>query len=67
MFKKILKNLKTTLLGSFTGLPVLLDGISTKDTVKVATGLGLFLIGLTAKDADDKSEADQLKKDEKER
>lgn len=65
MFKKILRNLKTTLLGSFTGLPVLLDGISTKDSVKVATGLGLFLIGLTAKDADDKTEANEVKSNEK--
>lgn len=65
MFKRILRNLKTTLLGSFTGLPVLLDGVATKDSIKVATGLGLFLIGLTAKDADDKTQTEDLKEDGK--
>lgn len=59
MFKKLLKNLKTTLLGSFTGLPIIIEGASRKDAVTVITGLGLFLTGLFAKDADDKDKEDE--------
>lgn len=64
MIKKILRNLKTTLLGSFTGLPVLLDGVARKDSVTVITGLGLFLTGLFAKDADDKTDVNNISDDE---
>lgn len=52
MFKKILRNLKTTLLGSFTGLPIIVQGLADKDATTVITGVGLFLTGLFAKDAD---------------
>jgi hypothetical protein len=56
MFKKLLRNLKTTLLGSFTGLPIIVEGASRKDPVTVITGLGLFLTGLFAQDASDKKD-----------
>lgn len=56
MFKKLFKNLKTTLLGSFTGLPIIVEGAARKDAVTIITGLGLFLTGLFAKDADDHEE-----------
>jgi hypothetical protein len=60
MFKKILRNLKTTLLGSFTGLPVIAHGMESKDPVVIITGLGLFLTGLFASDAkDDKTEIEK--------
>lgn len=59
MFKKLLKNLKTTLLGSFTGLPIIIEGASRKDPVTVITGLGLFLTGLFAKDADKDDETEK--------
>lgn len=60
MFKKLLKNLKTTLLGSFTGLPIIVEGASRKDPITVITGLGLFLTGLFAKDADDKDHKNEI-------
>jgi hypothetical protein len=53
MFKKILRNLKTTLLGSFTGVPIIIQGMADKDATTIITGVGLFLTGLFAKDADD--------------
>lgn len=56
MMKKLFKNIKTTLLGSFTGLPVIIEGASRKDPILIITGLGLFLTGLFAKDADDKEQ-----------
>lgn len=59
MFKKLLKNLKTTLLGSFTGLPIIVEGAARKDPVTVITGLGLFLTGLFAKDADKDDETEK--------
>ena len=51
--KKLFRNIKTTLLGSFTGLPIIVEGAARKDYVTVITGLGLFLTGLFAKDATD--------------
>lgn len=59
MFKKLLKNLKTTLLGSFTGLPIIVEGAAREDPVTVITGLGLFLTGLFAKDATAKDDENE--------
>lgn len=50
--KRILKNaigdLLTSVLGGLAGLPVLVEGIQTKDTAKIIEGLALFLLGLIA-------------------
>lgn len=48
--KSILKNIKTTIFGSFTGLPILVNGVQHKDISQIITGIGLFLIGLFSKD-----------------
>jgi hypothetical protein len=56
MIKRLLRNLKTTLLGSITGLPVIASGLEHKDPVTIITGLGLFLTGLFAGDAKDSEE-----------
>jgi len=50
MFKSILKNIVTTILGSITGLPVIYNGIETHSKETIITGVGLFLIGLFSKD-----------------
>lgn len=60
MMKKLFKNIKTTLLGSFTGLPIIIEGASRKDPITIITGLGLFLTGLFAKDADDKDHQNEI-------
>lgn len=49
--KKVLKNLKTTIVGAFAGLPLLIQGISTKNVMEIITGAGIFLTGLFAADA----------------
>jgi hypothetical protein len=48
--KSIFKNLITTALGCFTGLPIIVQGIQTHDTKSIITGAGVFLIGLFSKD-----------------
>lgn len=48
------KNWKTTGAGCIGGLPLLIEGISTKDLGKVIYGLGLVLVGIFAKDGEPK-------------
>jgi hypothetical protein len=50
--KRFLKNIKTTVFGAVAGLPILIDGIVTKDIGKILGGIGALLTGLFAKDAD---------------
>lgn len=46
------KNWKTTGAGCIGGLPIIIEGITTKDWGKVVYGLGLFLVGAFAKDGE---------------
>lgn len=48
--KSLLKNIKTTFMGSVSGLPILVNGVQHKDLSQILTGLGLFLVGLFSKD-----------------
>ena len=50
--KKLLKNIKTSVFGAVAGLPLIVDGIATKDVAKIFTGVGTLLIGLFAKDGE---------------
>ena len=50
MFRDALKNIKTTLAGTFAGLPLVLDAISHKDLKGIVIGVSVFLIGLFSKD-----------------
>jgi hypothetical protein len=50
--KKFITNIKTTIFGAIAGLPILGEGIVTKDIVKILAGIGTILVGLFAKDAD---------------
>ena len=50
--KKFFNNIKTTLFGAVAGLPILIDGIGTKDFTKIFSGIGAILVGLFAKDHD---------------
>jgi hypothetical protein len=49
--KQFIKNIKTTIFGAVAGLPILGEGIATKDIVKILAGIGTMLVGLFAKDA----------------
>lgn len=49
--KKLLLNIKTTIFGAVAGLPILVDGIATKDWAKIGTGVGTLLLGIFAKDS----------------
>jgi hypothetical protein len=49
--KSIFRNVKTSLFGAVAGLPLIVEGVASKDWAKVATGLGTLLIGLFAKDS----------------
>jgi hypothetical protein len=49
--KEYLQNIKTTLFGAIAGLPLLLEGITTKNWERALEGLGILLIGIFAKDA----------------
>ena len=48
IFKNVIGDLLTSILGSLAGLPVLIEGIQTKNTVKILEGAGLFLLGLVS-------------------
>ena len=48
--KSIFKNIITTIVGAFTGLPLVVGGLQTHDTKTLITGIGVFLIGLFSKD-----------------
>jgi len=52
--KRFFKNIKTTVFGAVAGLPILIDGIATKDFTKIFSGIGAILVGLFAKDDDSK-------------
>jgi hypothetical protein len=49
--KHILKNIKTTICGAFAGLPIIVEGIASRNYIQVVTGLSIFLTGLFAADA----------------
>jgi hypothetical protein len=49
--KEYFQNLKTTLFGAVAGLPLIIEGILTKNWEKALEGLGILLIGIFAKDA----------------
>jgi hypothetical protein len=48
--KKLFTNFKTTLFGSIAGLPLIVEGIQTKDVVKIISGVSMLFLGLVAKD-----------------
>lgn len=48
--KRFIKNIKTSIFGAVAGLPILGEGIATKDIVKILAGIGTLLVGLFAKD-----------------
>lgn len=50
--KRILINLKTSVFGAVAGLPLIVEGIGSKDITKIVSGIGALLIGLFAKDSD---------------
>ncbi len=47
-----MKNWKTSLGGLAAGIPVLIQGILTKDILKICTGIGMIIVGFVAKDHD---------------
>jgi len=50
--KKILQNLKTSVFGAVAGLPMIADGIASKNIIQIVSGIGALLVGLLAKDAE---------------
>jgi len=50
--RRFLNNIKTTVFGAVAGLPLLVDGIVSKDIAKILGGIGTLLVGLFAKDND---------------
>jgi hypothetical protein len=48
--KEYLQNLKTTIFGAVAGLPILIEGLTSKNWERVLEGLGIILIGIFAKD-----------------
>ena len=50
--KHILKNLKTSIFGAVAGLPIIAEGIQSKNVAQIISGLGALLVGLLAKDAE---------------
>jgi hypothetical protein len=50
--KRFFNNIKTTMFGAIAGLPVLIDGIASKDITKILGGFGTLLVGFFAKDHD---------------
>jgi len=50
--KRILKNIKTSFVGSIAGLSLIFDAIATKDWSLAVSGVATMLLGLFAKDSD---------------
>ena len=50
--RKLINNIKTTFFGAVAGLPLLIDGIITKDISKIIGGIGTLMVGFYAKDND---------------
>lgn len=50
--KNIFKNIKTTLFGSVAGLPLIIDGIQTKNASLIISGIATLVLGLMSKDHD---------------
>lgn len=53
--RTILKNIKTSLAGSIAGLPMILEGLASKNWIQIISGIGILITGLLAKDADNES------------
>lgn len=49
---KFFENIKTSLFGAIAGLPLIVEGLLSRNYEKALEGLGLLLIGIFAKDAD---------------
>ena len=49
--KRIFKNIKTTICGAFAGLPIIVEGIASRNYIQVVTGFSILLTGLFAADA----------------
>lgn len=45
-----MKNWKTSIFGALGGVPMILEGIATKDKAKIVSGISLVVLGLLAKD-----------------
>ena len=50
--KNIIKNIKTTLVGSIAGLGLIIDGFQQKDWALAISGVATVILGLFAKDHD---------------
>lgn len=50
--KHILKNIKTTLVGSIAGLGLIIDAVQQKDWAMAISGVATVILGLFAKDHD---------------
>jgi hypothetical protein len=50
--KRFFNNIKTTMFGAVAGLPLLIEGIGSKDIAKILGGIGTLLVGFFAKDHD---------------
>ena len=50
--KRILKNIKTSVFGSIAGLPMIIEGIGSKNWTLAISGVGMLITGLLAKDND---------------
>ena len=49
--KAMFENLKTSLFGAIAGLPLIVEGLLSKNWERALEGLGILLIGIFAKDA----------------
>lgn len=50
--RNILKNIKTSFMGSIAGLSLLTNAIQNKDWAMAVSGLATMILGLLAKDSD---------------
>lgn len=50
--RNILKNIKTSFMGSIAGLGLMVDAIQNKDWAMAISGIATMILGLLAKDSD---------------
>jgi len=48
IFENAIKDLLTSILGSVAGVPMIIEGVTSKDNAKIVEGIAIFILGLVS-------------------
>ncbi len=48
IFENAIKDVLTSMLGGLAGVPMIIEGVATKDNMKIVEGVALFILGLVS-------------------